>query len=145
VNQRLPAAANVMAADAPVKAPAFARRTAPPLYNWSGLYLGANLGGAWSNRTLNVAGTAWDDPGSGAFIGGFQLGYNLQAGHFLVGFEGDFDWATFGRPGFTVSSPLGPVQFFDRQKWISTVAARFGICRRPLADLRQGRRWLGAR
>ena len=26
-----------------------------------------------------------------------------------------------------MSSPLGPVQFFDRQKWISTVAARFGI------------------
>ena len=118
---------SAMAADAPVKAPAYARRTAPPPYNWSGLYLGANLGGAWSNRTLNVAGTAWDDPVSSAFIGGFQLGYNLQAGHFLVGVEGDFDWATFGRPGFTVSSPLGPVQFFDRQKWISTVAARFGI------------------
>jgi hypothetical protein len=41
----------------------------PPPYNWSGLYLGANVGGAWSNRTLNVAGTAWDDPGSTAFIG----------------------------------------------------------------------------
>jgi hypothetical protein len=26
-----------------------------------------------------------------------------------------------------VSSPLGPVQFSDRQKWISTVAARFGF------------------
>jgi len=86
---------SAMAADVPVKAPAYARRTAPPPpYNWSGLYLGANLGGAWSNSTLNVAGTPWDDPFSSAFIGGFQLGYNLQAGHFLVGFEGDFDWAT---------------------------------------------------
>jgi Outer membrane protein beta-barrel domain len=98
-----------------------------PPYDWSGLYLGANLGGAWSNRTVNVAGMAWDDPGSTAFIGGFQLGYNLQAGHILIGVEGDFDWASFGRPGFTVSSPLGPVQFSDRQKWISTVAARFGF------------------
>jgi opacity protein-like surface antigen len=78
-------------------------------------------------HALNVSGAAWDDPFSSAFIGGFQLGYNLQAGHFLVGVEGDFGWATFGRPGFTVSSPLGPVQFSDRQKWISSVAARFGI------------------
>ena len=35
---------SAMAADVPVKAPAYARRTAPPPYNWSGLYLGANLG-----------------------------------------------------------------------------------------------------
>src|SRR5262245_62986911 len=89
------ASGSAMAADLPVKAPVYAP---PVLYNWSGLYLGANIGGAWSNRTLNIAGTAWDDPGSTAFIGGFQLGYNLQAGHFLLGVEGEFDWASFGRP-----------------------------------------------
>src|SRR5215471_7528636 len=104
----------VAAADLPVKAQAYA----PPVpYNWSGLYLGANVGGAWSNRTLNIAGTAWDDPFSTALIGGFQLGYNLQAGHFLAGVEGDFDWASFGRPSFRVSPPVGPVQFSDQQKW----------------------------
>ena len=117
---------SAVAADPSVKAPVYARSVKPP-YNWSGLYLGANLGGAWSNRTLNFPGAAWDDPGTTALIGGFQLGYNLQAGHFLVGVEGDFDWASFAPPSFTVSSPLGPVQFADRQKWISTVAARFGI------------------
>src|SRR5215469_9229622 len=101
------------AADLPVKAPVYA----PPVpYNWSGLYLGANVGGAWSNRS--IAGTALGDPFSTALIGGFQLGYNLQAGHFLAGVEGDFDWATFGHP----TAP-----FSDQQKWISTVAARFGF------------------
>ncbi|MGB8610613.1 MAG: hypothetical protein WCD60_03080, partial [Pseudolabrys sp.] len=118
---------SAMAADPRVQGPVYARSEKAPPYNWSGLYLGANVGGTWSNRRLNVAGTTWDDPGSTAFIGGFQLGYNLQAGHFLVGVEGDFDWVTFGRPGFIVSSPVGPIQFIDRQKWISTVAARFGI------------------
>jgi opacity protein-like surface antigen len=48
-------------------------RSVKPPYDWSGLYLGANIGGAWSNRTLSIAGTTWDDPGSTAFIGGFQL------------------------------------------------------------------------
>src|SRR5215467_10445748 len=101
------------AADLLVKAPVYAP---PVLYNWSGLYLGANVGGAWSNRS--IAGTALGDPFSTALIGGFQLGYNLQAGHFLAGVEGDFDWATFGHP----TAP-----FSDQQKWISTVAARFGF------------------
>src|SRR5215467_9748788 len=110
------------AADLLVKAPVYA----PPVpYNWSGLYLGANVGGAWSNRS--IAGTALGDPFSTALIAGFQLGYNLQAGHFLAGVEGDFDWASFGRPSFRVSPPVGPVQFSDQQKWISTVAARFGF------------------
>jgi len=88
-------------ADLPVKAPVYAPPVTPPPYNWSGLYLGANVGGAWSNRTLSIASTTWDDPGSTAFIGGFQLGYNLQAGNFLVGVEGEFDWASFGRPNLT--------------------------------------------
>jgi len=68
------------AAVAADKAPVYAPPVTPPPYNWSGLYLGANVGGAWSNRTLNVAGTAWDDPGSTAFIGGFQDGPSLRAG-----------------------------------------------------------------
>src|SRR5215813_9842251 len=129
--------AAVAADQAPVYTP-----PVPPPYNWSGLYLGANVGGAWSNRTLSIAGTTWDDPFSSAFIGGFQLGYNLQAGNFLLGVEGEFDWATFGRSSFTVSSPLGPVQFSGRQKWISTVAARFGFAsRRWLAYGKVGGGW----
>src|SRR5262249_55205634 len=55
------------AADVPIRTPVYAPPVTLPLYNWSGLYLGANVGGAWSNRTLNVAGTAWDDPFSSAF------------------------------------------------------------------------------
>ena len=57
------------AADMAVKAPPSPAYTAP--YNWSGLYLGANIGGAFSSATANVAGTIWD-PGATEFIGGFQ-------------------------------------------------------------------------
>jgi opacity protein-like surface antigen len=62
-----------LAADMAVKAPPSPAYTAP--YNWSGLYLGANIGGAFSSATANVAGTIWD-PGATEFIGGFQVGYN---------------------------------------------------------------------
>jgi hypothetical protein len=61
--------APALASDFPVKAPAYnAPITAPP-YNWSGLYLGANIGGAFSSASANVAGTVWD-PGATEFIGG---------------------------------------------------------------------------
>jgi opacity protein-like surface antigen len=101
-------------ADMALKAPPLPAPPAP--YNWSGLYLGANIGGAFSSGTANLAGTTWD-PGATEFIGGFQVGYNWQFGHFLVGVEGNFDWAIFG----------GPVQASANQNWISTVAGRFGI------------------
>jgi opacity protein-like surface antigen len=110
------------AADLPVKAPAYT----PVPYNWSGLYVGANFGGAFSNGTAKIDGTAFD-PGATAFIAGFDLGYNWQFGHFLVGLEGDFYGAVFNRPNIPLATPLGPVQASGNQHWISTLGARFGF------------------
>ena len=73
------------AADMPVKAP-----PAEPPYNWSGLYFGANFGGAWTSGSLNVPGNNFYG-GLTEFIGGVQAGYNFQVGHLLFGVEGDFD------------------------------------------------------
>ena len=77
------------AADMPVKAPPPAPTTAAP-YNWSGLYVGANFGGAWTSGNLNIPGNNFYG-GLTEFIAGVQAGYNFQAGHFLFGVEGDFD------------------------------------------------------
>jgi opacity protein-like surface antigen len=105
------------AADMPVKAPPLP----PPPYNWSGFYLGANFGGAWTNGSLNIPGNNLYG-GITEFIGGVQAGYNFQAGHLLVGVEGDFDGATFGH--FAIPTPtLGTV----RQNWIGTIAGRIGL------------------
>jgi opacity protein-like surface antigen len=81
------------AADLPVKAPP----ALPPPYNWSGFYLGANLGGAWTSGSLPIPGNNLYG-GITEFIGGVQAGYNFQAGSLLLGVEGDFDGATFGHP-----------------------------------------------
>jgi outer membrane immunogenic protein len=72
------------------------------LTNWSGFYIGANTGAAWSgNGTLNVdptitggalvPGSAAQSP-SGAFAGA-QIGYNWHPGPFVFGLEADFDLA----------------------------------------------------
>ena len=105
------------AADMPVKAAPIL----PLPYNWSGFYLGANLGGAWTSGSLNIPGNNLYG-GLTEFIGGVQAGYNFQAGHLLFGVEGDFDGATFGH--FALPTPtLGTVQ----QNWIGTIAGRFGL------------------
>src|SRR5215470_3234556 len=107
------------AADMPVKAPPPPAPTAP--YNWSGLYVGGNFGGAWTSGNLTIPGNNFYG-GLTELIAGVQAGYNFQAGHFLFGVEGDFDWATFDHP--TLPFPtLGSVS----QHWIGTAAARVGV------------------
>jgi opacity protein-like surface antigen len=113
------------AADMPVEAP-IGPLVAPPAYDWSGPYLGADFGGSWSNGIANIAGAAWD-PGATAFIGGFELGYNWQRGDFLVGVEGDFDGSVFARPPALLPTSPGLVQASAHQDWISTLGARFGM------------------
>ncbi len=105
------------AADMPVKAPPV---LSPP-YNWSGFYLGANVGGAWTNGSLNIPGNNLYG-GLTEFIGGVQAGYNFQVGHLLFGVEGDFDGATFGHPALPTPT-LGSVS----QNWIGTIAGRIGL------------------
>src|SRR5215831_18114157 len=107
------------AADMPVKAPPPPAPAAP--YNWSGLYVGGNFGGAWTSGNLNIPGNNFYG-GLTEFISGIQAGYNVQAGHFLFGVEGDFDWATFDHPTLPVPT-LGSVS----QHWIGTAAARVGV------------------
>jgi hypothetical protein len=89
---------SALASDLPAKAPAYKAPIAAPPYNWSGLYVGANFGGGWSNGSLNIPGNNLYG-GLSEFIGGVQAGYNFQAGHFLFGFEGEFDGVLDGGHG----------------------------------------------
>jgi opacity protein-like surface antigen len=90
-------------------------------YNWSGLYVGGNFGGAWTSGSLNIPGNNFYG-GLTEYIGGVQVGYNFQAGNFLYGVEGTFDWATFDHPTLPIPT-LGSVS----QHWIATAAGRFGV------------------
>ena len=101
---------------------------APPVYDWSGLYVGANIGGAWSNSTLTDSniGASWNPDGTG-FIGGLQAGYNFQTSNFLYGIEGDFDATTFKGVTAPIATPIGGIQAPANKDGISTFAARFGV------------------
>jgi opacity protein-like surface antigen len=114
-------AASALASDLPTKAPFNKTPIAPPPYNWSGFYVGANFGGAWTNGSLNIPGNNFYG-GITEFIGGVQAGYNFQAGHLLLGVEGDVDWASFNHPALPAPT-LGSMS----NHWMSTVAGRVGL------------------
>jgi outer membrane immunogenic protein len=104
---------------------------APPSFSWTGFYLGGNIGGAWPHRdvTDTFFGTNVNNGNNnGVFIGGGQVGYNWQVGYAVLGVEADFDGVTNNNDTGTVFIPaLGPVQVTSNNRWITTVAARFGL------------------
>ncbi|MGB8045600.1 MAG: outer membrane protein [Pseudolabrys sp.] len=113
--------ASALASDLPTKAPVNRTPITAPPYNWSGFYVGANFGGTWTNGSLNIPISNFYG-GITELIGGVQAGYNFQAGHLLLGVEGDFDWASFNHPTLPVPT-LGSVS----HHWMSTVAGRVGL------------------
>jgi outer membrane immunogenic protein len=102
-----------------------------PLYNWTGFYVGGNIGGAWRHDdfTDTLFGVNFDDGDNrGVFIGGGQVGFNYQFfNNFVLGAEFDFDWAANNNDtSNTIFTAFGPLQTTANNRWISTLAARFG-------------------
>jgi outer membrane immunogenic protein len=113
------------AADLAVKAPP---PPPPPVFSWTGFYVGANIGGAWSrnNWTDTLFLTNFNTSSNAVFMGGGQIGGNYQIGSFVIGGEWDFDWAG-NHNGPTVFIPtVGNIAVTNNNRWITTVAARFG-------------------
>lgn len=75
------------AADLPVKAPALAH------YNWTGFYVGANLGWSFgrSSTDYTIAGLPFGSTSQrmDGILGGLQAGYNWQNGRGVFGLEAD--------------------------------------------------------
>jgi outer membrane immunogenic protein len=100
-----------------------------PVFSWTGFYVGANIGGAWANNGWNdsLFATNFNGNNNGVFIGGGQIGGNYQIGQFVIGGEWDFDWAANNNNNTGVVIPgVGNIVVTNNDRWITTVAARFG-------------------
>ena len=103
----LPAQAADLARPAPVYAP-------PPVvvavFSWTGCYVGGNGGGYWSRREwfddrgfFAPVGTSFGSHNLNGGLGGVQVGCNYQAGNWVFGIQGDYDWV--GASGSTTTGP----------------------------------------
>src|SRR5215467_7754484 len=139
-------AADVTARPAPYAPPAPVY--APPPFTWTGFYVGGNIGGAWRNDNLSdtLSGLNFSNGNNnGVFIGGGQLGFNWQVSNFVFGFEWDIDGAGNNNNTGTVFVPaLGTIQVASNNRWITTLAVRFGVTNGPwLFYGKAGGGWVG--
>jgi outer membrane immunogenic protein len=105
------------AADA-ARGPAYRPPPRPlPFYTWTGLYVGAHVGGGWADL-------GGFNSGSG-FIGGGQVGYNYQfSPQWVVGVEVEVSGS--GIKNNLANAPFIPATIDLNWNVLTTVASRFG-------------------
>jgi outer membrane immunogenic protein len=111
--------ASAMAADVPVKMP-YKAAPAAPVFNWSGFYVGGNVGYGWASKDWNTGPISMDPKG---VVGGGQIGVNWQSGVWVFGIEGAGDWADLRN---TTSCPNPAFNCRSKVDGLASVTGRIG-------------------
>lgn len=126
-------AGGAFAADLPARTYTKAPVLTPAVYDWTGFYVGLNGGGGfshncWTNTsifgipTVPTASEGCHDA-SGGLVGG-QIGYRWQSANWVLGVEGQGDWANLR--GSNGALPLAPVVGITNQTKIDAIGLLTG-------------------
>jgi outer membrane immunogenic protein len=147
-------ATGAFAADLPAKAPVYTKAPVyvEPVYDWTGFYIGGNLGYSWGRSSdtstlANAAGTVLlttsDKSNLDGIVGGGQIGYNWQMQNWVFGLEADiqgtgekgsraFSITTFNPFAILFVPPVTtPFTLTQKIDWFGTVRGRIGILATP--------------
>src|SRR5579872_715905 len=153
-------ATGALAADLPARAPVYTKAPAyvEPVYDWTGFYIGGNLGYSWGRSSdtstiTNGAGvilfTSADRTDLNGIVGGGQIGYNWQMANWVFGLEADIQGTgekgsrvficptatcTPNVPGFfalVIPGPAIPVALSQKIDWFGTFRCRIGFLATP--------------
>jgi outer membrane immunogenic protein len=123
-----------------------------PGYNWTGFYVGGNIGYSWgrSSDTSTVTsaagavlGTSTGTSNLNGVVGGGQVGYNWQMQNWVWGLEADIQGTgEQGSRAFTYATPaivgiavvpgaIIPVALSQKIDWFGTFRARAGVLVSP--------------
>ena len=131
-------------------------RVPEPIYNWTGFYIGGNVGYSWGRSSdtstlTNGAGavlfTSADRANMDGVIGGGQIGYNWQVQNWVWGLEADIQGSgqkgsrAYLCPTGVCTPPFGviavfpgpavPVSLDQKLEWFGTVRGRVGVLATP--------------
>jgi len=111
---------SAMAADMPVKAPPIIAVSA---YNWTGWYVGADIGGGWGKHDRSVVPPGFQNSyNSSGIIGGLHTGYNWQLQAFVLGLETDINLTGIKGDDGSAGGTLDQTSV----KWLGSTRARVG-------------------
>jgi outer membrane immunogenic protein len=124
-------AADLPPAPMPPRAPAAYVPAPIPYYNWTGFYIGGNLGGIFTSQSASdTLGSTIASTSSQSFLGGGQVGANYQFwGGVVIGAEADFDWLPNTQNAITATNagpPAGTATATVNSRWLTLVDARVG-------------------
>src|SRR5437588_8027048 len=100
-----------------------------PYADWTGFYIGGNIGTAWQQVEINGENGCCQNTRSdslSSFIGGGQIGYNWQHGNFVYGVEADISGLTHG-PRLPNSDGKANNILQSDTRWLATFRTRTGL------------------
>ena len=116
--------APALAADLPVKAPPLVQAVT---YNWSGCYVGGDVGATWNKVDINVPAYVFPNHSTHAssISGGVLAGCNyMLPNRFVFGIEGDFSWMQLNATA--LSGNGGTELFTTKYNEAASVRGRLG-------------------
>jgi outer membrane immunogenic protein len=123
--------AQAMAADLKPPLVYYPTPAAAAYFNWSGCYLGGDVGGLWSrtewtDQTFNdpAFGANFGSTGGSGAIGGVQGNCSYQIAGWVLGAGGSYDWTNAG--GGTVNSLAGAVTEQAQIRKLAAITGRVG-------------------
>ncbi len=120
----LAAGGQALAADLPQPGPPPTYfKAPPPVFTWSGIYIGINGGYAFGDSNWSSPPPPTGNFSTDGFLVGGTIGGNYQWGQFVLGIEADGDWQNLNGTTYNTCGSYGCTTQSD---WLATVRGRVG-------------------
>jgi outer membrane immunogenic protein len=124
-----------LAADLPSRAPPPAYVPPAPIFTWTGIYVGGQIGYAWTSGANSFTGFGPGgtfisaNPGGtpNGVIGGANVGYNYQINQFVLGLEGTVDGTSISSQGTAVFPGGGGISASTDMPIQGRITGRLGV------------------
>ena len=126
-------ASGAQAADLGVARVPVAAAVMAPVFNWSGVFVGAQIGYGWGKTNVDAYnGALYNVANSGSYnsngiTGGVHLGYNWQVNNLVFGVVTDIEASGIRGSATTVGVAAFPMDYYTRLNWQGSLRARLGV------------------